>query len=490
MTALAPEVTRFLAAPRKMLIDGEWVESSSAETIPVEDPATGQIIAHIPAANRADVDRAVQAARSSFNKRSWRGLPADQRAAILWKLSDLIQAHSKEFFQLDILDNGMSSEFANAVVNGSVGILRYYAGMCTKLMGTTTQMGGDLEFHAYSVKEPVGVAALITPWNGPLLSACGKLAPALAAGCSVVLKPAEQTSLSALRLGELALQAGIPAGVLNIVTGTGATVGAALVEHDGVDKVSFTGSTGVGKGIIAAAAGNMKRVTLELGGKSPVFIFDDANLDLAIPVASKAIFSNSGQICFAGSRLYVQRKVYQQVVEGIAAFAKGLRLGSGLDSKTDMGPLISQQQRSRVLSYVSGAVDEGAQLVTGGAAHGDQGYFVQPTVLANTTLQMRVSKEEIFGPVLAVSQFDDIDEVAALGNATSYGLAAGIFTRDISTAHRAARLLDAGNIWINCYGRTDASLPFGGFKQSGWGREKAMEGIDAYLESKSVYTRL
>jgi phenylacetaldehyde dehydrogenase len=362
--------------------------------------------------------------------------------------------------------------------------------MCTKLSGTTTQMGADMEFHAYSVREPLGVAALITPWNGPLLSACSKIAPALAAGCSVVLKPAELTSLSALRLGELAQQAGVPAGVLNIVTGSGSKVGSALVEHPDVDKVSFTGSTGVGKGIIAAAAGNMKRVTLELGGKSPVFVFNDADLDLAIPAAAMAIFNNSGQICYAGSRLYVQRQVHDQVVEGIARFAKGLKLGSGLDSRNDLGPLVSRQQQHSVLSYVESALAEGAQLVAGGQAHGDRGFFVEPTVLAGTTAQMRVVNEEIFGPVLAVSAFDDHDEVEALGNASHYGLGAGIFTRDISVAHRTARLLDAGNVWINCYGRTDASLPFGGFKQSGWGREKSMEGIDAYLESKSVYAKL
>jgi phenylacetaldehyde dehydrogenase len=490
MTMLAPEVTRFLSTPRKMLIDGQWVDSSSGQVLAVENPSSGKVIGHVPAGTPADVDAAVQAARRSFARRTWRGLPADERAAVLWKLSDLLQAHGEEFFQLDVLDNGMAGNFARAVVKGGVGILRYYAGMCTKLAGTTTQMGGDLDFHAYSLREPVGVAALITPWNGPLLSACGKIAPALAAGCSVVLKPAELTSMSALRLGELALQAGVPPGVLNIVTGTGPVVGAALVEHADVNKVSFTGSTGVGKGIIAAAAGNMKRVTLELGGKSPVFIFDDADLARAIPAAAMAIFNNSGQICFAGSRLYVHRNVHAQVLEGIAAFARQLRLGSGLDSSTDMGPLISRQQRSRVLSFVQEAVADGAQVVTGGKAFGEQGYFMEPTILAGVQPQMRVMKDEIFGPVLSVASFDGIDEVEALGNDTPYGLGAGIFTQNVGTAHRATRLLDAGNVWINCYGRTDPSLPFGGFKQSGWGREKAEEGISAFLESKSVYTQL
>jgi acyl-CoA reductase-like NAD-dependent aldehyde dehydrogenase len=483
-------ITDFLASTRKMLIGGEWVTSLSGETLAVEDPSTGKLISQIQAGSRADVDLAVAAARKSFDSRVWRGMPADQRAAVLWKLSDLVLAHSSEFFQLEVLDNGMSGAFANAIVSGAANSLRFYAGMCTKLLGSTTQMGTDLEFHAYSLKEPVGVAALITPWNGPLLSACGKLAPALAAGCSVVLKPAEQTSLSALLLGELALKAGVPPGVLNIVTGTGGSVGAALVEHPGVDKVSFTGSTAVGKAIIGAAAGNMKRVTLELGGKSPVFIFDDADLDVAIPAAAMGIFANSGQVCFAGSRLYAHAKVFDRVVAGLEAFAKKLKLGSGLDSTNNLGPLISEKQRQSVLSYIESGIADGAELVTGGKAHGNEGYFVQPTIFAGGTPQMRITTEEIFGPVLTVMRFESIDDVARLGNATTYGLGAGIYTRDIGKAHKAARLLDAGNVWINCYGRTDMSLPFGGFKQSGWGREKGVEGIEAFLEAKSVYVKL
>ena len=490
MTSLSQPISDFLATPRKMLIGSEWVGSISGEVLPVEDPATGKLIGHVQAGGRDDVDLAVEQARKSFDTRVWRRMPGEQRAAVLWKLSDLVQAHTAEFLQLEILDNGMSTSFANAIVSGAVTSLRFYAGMCTKLFGRTTQMGGDLEFHAYSVKEPIGVAALITPWNGPLLSACGKLAPALAAGCSVVLKPAEQTSLSALRLGELALQAGLPPGVLNIVTGTGAVVGAALVAHSGVNKVSFTGSTAVGKEIILASAGNMKRVTLELGGKSPVFVFDDADLDIAIPAAAMGIFANSGQICFAGSRLYAQSKVFDRVVTGLETFAKGLKLGSGLDSSNNLGPLISDNQRRRVLSYIESGVAEGAELVTGGKTHGDEGYFVQPTIFAGALPQMRIATEEIFGPVLTVMRFESLEDVQRIGNATTYGLGAGIYTQDISKAHMAARLLEAGNVWINCYGRTDASLPFGGFKQSGWGREKGVEGIEAFLEVKSVYVKL
>lgn len=490
MTNTATKAAAFLTTPRPMLIGGEWVQAASGETIAVEDPATGRAIGHVAAGDKDDIDRAVRAARNSFEARSWRGLAADGRAAILWKLSDLIVANQAELAHLEVLDNGMPGFFAQALVGSAVNGIRYYAGMCTKLQGRTASVGQDMEFHAYSVLEPVGVAGLITPWNGPVASLCTKLAPALAAGCSVVVKPAEQTSLSALRIAELAMEAGIPAGVINIVTGRGSTAGAALVEHPDVDKISFTGSTAVGKGIVKASAGNLKRITLELGGKSPVFVFDDADLESAVPAAAMGIFANSGQVCFAGSRLYVQSRVYDKVVAGIEAFAKTMTVGSGLDPASKLGPLISKLQRERVLGYIESGIEQGAELVTGGGAHGTDGYFVKPTVFAGATPDMKIVQEEIFGPVLSIMRFDGMDDVGRLGNATSYGLGAGIYTRDLTTAHKAARLLDAGNVWVNTYGRTDKSLPFGGFKQSGWGREGGYEGIDAFLEKKAVYVKL
>lgn len=494
MPTLAPnaETTArdFLATPRRMLIGDQWVEAESGRTLQVEDPATGRAIGHIAGGGARDVDRAVAAARASFTNRSWRNLSPDRRTAIMWRLSELILENRGELAHLEVLDNGMPQAFSDYIIDAAVNSLRFYAGMIGNLHGRTVIAGDELGFHAFSVSEPVGVAALITPWNGPLATACNKIAPALAAGCSIVLKPAEQTSLTALRLGELALEAGLPPGVLNIITGTGGEVGAALVEHPDVDKISFTGSTAVGKGIVKASADSLKRVTLELGGKSPVFIFDDADLDIAIPAAGMGIFANSGQICFAGSRLYVQPKIFDKVVAGLEQFAKSLRLGSGLDRNTQLGPLISERQRQRVLAYIERGLADGAQLVTGGGTHGTEGYFVEPTIFAGSRPDMSIVQDEIFGPVLSVMPFDGIDQVAELGNATNYGLGAGVYTRDLSTAHKAIRLLDAGNVWVNCYGRLEKSLPFGGFKQSGLGRENGVEGIDAFLEKKAAYIKL
>ncbi len=474
----------------KLLIGGEWVAAASGAELAIENPANGQRIGGLAAGDRVDVDRAVAAAAASFAERVWRGRPAAERAAVLWRLSDLVLAEIAELARLEVLDNGMPIAFAELTIRLGAEALRYYAGMCTKIHGRTARIGADLEFHAFSEREPVGVAALILPWNGPLITACNKLAPALAAGCSVVMKPAEQTSLTALRLGALALEAGVPPGVFNIVTGTGDAVGRALVEHPRVDKVSFTGSTAVGKSIVAAAAHDLKRVTLELGGKSPVFLFDDADLDLAIPAAATGIFANSGQVCTAGSRLYVQSRVYDRVVAGLQAEAEKLVLGSGLEPLTQLGPLISQRQRERVMGYVADGVESGAELVTGGVAPSGDGYFVRPTIFACATPDMRIVQEEIFGPVLTVMRFDDMDDVPRLGNASAYGLGASVYTSDVGQAHRAARLLDSGMVWVNCHGLTDMALPFGGVKQSGWGRENGFEGIDAYLESKAVYVRL
>ncbi len=490
MATVLERTETYLGTPRRMLIGDEWLEAESGETIAVEDPATGREIARVPAGGKADIDKAVAAARKSFESRVWRGMAHDKRAALMWKLSDLILANIDELIRLEVLDNGMPTAFAQATIAGAANGLRYYAGMCSQISGRTANVGSDLEFHAYSVAEAVGVVGIITPWNGPMATLFGKLAPALAAGCSIVVKPAELTSLTALRAGELILEAGIPAGVVNIVTGIGAVAGAALVENMDVNKVSFTGSTAVGKSLVVAAAGNLKRVTLELGGKSPVFIFDDADLESAIPAAAMGIFANTGQVCFAGSRLYVQDGIHDQVVAGIEAFAKNLKLGSGLDTGNHLGPLISAKQRERVLSYIESGRADGAELVTGGGVYGDEGWFIEPTIFTGATPDMKIVQEEIFGPVLSVMRFDGIDDVARLGNATTYGLGAGVYTRDVGKAHKAARLLDAGNVWVNCYGRTDKTLPFGGFKQSGWGRENGPEGIDAYLEKKAVYVKL
>lgn len=490
MTQAALKTDAFLAQPRQMLIGDRWVAARSGETIAVENPATGAVIGQIPAGDGRDIDLAVAAARASFNARVWRGLPAERRASILWRLADMLDANVDELARLETLDNGMPQSFARAAVAAATNGLRYYAGMCTKIFGRTVNMGGDLEFHAYSVNEPVGVVGLITPWNGPLATLCTKLSPALAAGCSVVLKPAELTSLTALRLGELALEAGVPPGVINIVTGHGHVAGAALCEHMDVDKISFTGSTAVGKSIVTASAGNLKRLSLELGGKSPVFIFDDADLEEAIPAAAMGIFRNAGQVCFAGSRLYVQPKVHDKVVAGIEAFAKTLVIGDGFEPGVQMGPVISQKQRDRVLSYVESGLAQGAELVTGGRTRGDKGWFVEPTLFAGAGPDMSIVREEIFGPVLSVQRFDGLEDVARLANETPYGLGSGVYTTDVGKAHKAARLIEAGMVWVNCYGRTDKSLPFGGFKQSGWGRENGPEGIDAFLEKKSVYVKL
>jgi acyl-CoA reductase-like NAD-dependent aldehyde dehydrogenase len=474
----------------KMLINGAWVESSSGGVITAENPATGEEIARFQRGNAEDIDRAVRAARATFKSRVWRGMPADQRAAVLWKLSDILLQKREELMHLEVLDNGMPLSRANRLIDTAVAALRFQAGMCTKIYGRTAAVGKDLEFHAYSIAEPIGVAGLIVPWNGPIATACAKLAPALAAGCSVVLKPAEQTSLTALRLGELLPEAGFPDGVVNIVTGLGSEAGAALVEHPDVDVISFTGSTAIGKGIIAASASSMKRVVLELGGKSPVFVFDDADLDAVLPDIAMGIYANSGQVCYAGSRLYAQPKIFDRLVAGLASHARSLRIGSGLDKDTDIGPLISQKQRERVLGYVESGVKDGAELVTGGKAHGSAGYFVEPTIFAGGRHDMRIVREEIFGPVLTVMPFSQLDEVESLANDSTYGLGAGIYTRDVTNAHLVARLIQAGNVWVNCYGRLDRALPFGGFKQSGLGRENGLEGIEAFLEKKSVYVRL
>ena len=476
----------------KMLIGGELVANLSGATLDAENPATGDILGQVPAGNASDIDRAVIAARACFDSGAWNKRAAHERAAAMWRLSNALEAQIDAFAHLDVLDNGMPMLFARGSILSAINGLRYYAGMCTKLYGkSTTIVAAGREFLTYTQPEPVGVVGAITPWNAPLSTLINKIAPAIAAGCSIVCKPAEQTSLSALKFAELIAASDFPPGLINIVTGKGAEAGAALAEHPDVDKLSFTGSTAVGRSLIHAAAGNFKRLTLELGGKSPVFVFDDADLERTVPQVAMAIFANSGQVCFAGSRLYVQRKLYPQLVERVAAAARSMRLGSGLDPQTQLGPVVSRKQMEQVIGYIESGIAEGAELVCGGRRHGEQGYFIEPTVFTNPgSADIRITREEIFGPVLTAMPFEDLDEVAQLANATPYGLGSGVFTTNIATAHAAARKIRSGNVWINCYGILDKAVPFGGFKQSGWGREHGFEGIEAFLETKAVYTPL
>lgn len=476
----------------KMLIGGELVASESGALLDAENPATGEVVGKVPAGSAQDIERAVAAAKACFESGAWTKRAAHERAAAMWKLSNALEANIDSFAELDVIDNGMPMLFARGSINSAINGLRYYAGMCTKLYGKSTNIvAAGREFLTYTQPEPVGVVGAITPWNAPLATLVNKIAPAIAAGCPIVVKPAEQTSLSSLKFGELLTSSDLPPGLINIVTGLGADAGAALAQHPDVDKLTFTGSTVVGRSLVHAAAENFKRLTLELGGKSPVFVFDDADLERTIPQVAMAIFANSGQVCFAGSRLYVQRKLFPQLIERVAAFAKTMRLGDGLDPQTQLGPVVSRKQMDRVLGYIERGIAEGAELLCGGKQHGERGYFVEPTVFANPEgSDITIAREEIFGPVLTAMPFEDLDEVAQLANASPYGLGSGVFTTNVTTAHAAARKIRSGNVWVNCYGILDKAVPFGGFKQSGWGREHGFEGIEAFLETKSVFTPL
>jgi phenylacetaldehyde dehydrogenase len=491
---LERSVEEFIATPRQLFINGQWADAASGKTFETPNPATGETLARVAEGDAEDIGRAVRAARAAFDTGPWSRMTPSERGRIIWRIGDLILEHTQELAQLESLDNGKPVAVAAAAdVPLAADLFHYMAGWATKIEGNTINISvpymPGANFHSYTLREPVGVCGQIIPWNFPLLMAAWKLGPALATGNVVVLKPAEQTPLTALKLAELIAEAGVPDGVVNVVPGFGETAGAALAAHPDVDKVAFTGSTEVGKLIVQAATGNLKKVSLELGGKSPNIVFADADAG-AVEGAANAIFFNHGQCCVAGSRLFVQQDRFDEVVDGVAEIAKSIKLGPGMDETTQMGPLVSSEQFDRVTGYLESGKEDGATAVTGGGRFGDTGYFVEPTVITNTRPDMKIVREEIFGPVVVAAPFDTLDDIAAAANDSEYGLGAGIWTKDISKAHALAKKLRAGTVWINCYNVFDASLPFGGYKQSGWGREMGHEVLEAYTEVKAVTTQL
>ena len=500
MTTISREQRPYSDAAKKSLsrkpalfINNEWVASSHDATIPVEDPSAGKEVSRIVDASDKDVDRAVAAARAAFDDGRWSNLPPMVRERTMNRLADLLEAHADEFAELEAIDNGKPKGMAGAVdIPGAISQIRFMAGWASKVAGETTPpytMPAGTVF-SYTVKEPVGVCAQIVPWNFPLLMACLKIAPALAAGCTIVLKPAEQTSLTALRLADFVAEAGFPAGVLNIITGNGHTAGDRMVKHPDVDKVAFTGSTEIGKLINKNATDTLKRVTLELGGKSPVVVMPDVDVASTAPGVAGAIFFNAGQVCVAGSRLYAHRSVFDRVVEGMAETASFWAPRASLDPEAHMGAIISKEQHDKVMGYIEAGKRDGASVAMGGDAPSGNGYFVNPTILVDVNPQMSVVREEIFGPVVVAQRFDDLDEVAKAANDTCFGLGAGIWTKDVATMHKLAARIKSGTVWGNCHAMIDTALPFGGYKESGLGREQGKQGVDAYLETKTVIIQL
>ena len=492
---LLDETRAFISEPTKLLINGDWVASDSGKTNDVFDPATGKVFCEAYMGGASDIDKAVNAARAAFENPAWSRMPAYERQRLMWRLADLMEENAQLFNELEVLDNGLPMQIAQmGMFPFCSNLIRYYAGWCTKIAGDTLPsspfgLAPDEEVLTYTLKEPIGVVGAITPWNFPVGMLVLKLGPALATGCTLVIKPAEQTPLTAALLGRLIQEAGFPDGVVNIVNGHGEEAGAALSAHDGVDKISFTGSTQVGKLIINAATGNLKKVSLELGGKSPVVVFPDADFEKAIPGALRAAFFLQGQNCMAGTRLFVHEKAYDPFIEGLAEAMNFFKLGPGMDMETNLGPLISATQKERVMGFIDKGQQEGAELVRGGGAPDLPGYFVEPTLFSCPNGELTIVKNEIFGPVLCAERFgdDDLDEIAARANSTIYGLSGSVWTKDLSTAHKLAKRIDSGQVGINVHAALDPATPFGGNKQSGWGREFGKEALDLYLKVKSDY---
>ena len=481
----------FLARKPQLFINGEWVDSSHDKVLEVEDPSNGTIVSHVVDASDKDVDRAVAAAKAAYDDNRWYGLPPMVREQTMNRLADLLERDADLLAELEAIDNGKPKGMAGAVdVPGAISQIRFMAGWASKSGGQVIQpytMPTGTVF-AYTVKEPVGVCAQIVPWNFPLLMACLKIAPAVAAGCTTVLKPAEQTSITALKLADLVQEAGFPAGVINIITGNGHTAGDRMVKHPDVSKIAFTGSTEIGKVINRNATDTMKRVTLELGGKSPVVVMPDVDVATTAPGVAGAIFFNSGQVCIAGSRLFAHKSVFDEVLEGMSQTADFWAPRASLDPAAHMGPLVSKEQYEKVMGYIDAGKRDGASVVMGGDSPG--GYYVNPTILADVNPQMSVVREEIFGPVVVAQRFEDLDEVAKMANDTCYGLGAGVWTKDVSAMHKLASKIKSGTVWGNCHAAIDVALPFGGYKESGLGREQGQQGLDAYQETKTVIIQL